>query len=150
MGPGEADPQGIRLVAGERGDLRAAGWPACWPGLAGAGVDSNYSDAGEYPLGWLPVSVLVYLLLHDKWFYWTHRWMHRPKPFKLAHAVHHASRPPPAWAAMSFHPVEALTGAVVIPALVLTIPIHYGALLAVLSTMTLMASPNYYEVGAVS
>jgi uncharacterized protein (DUF2141 family) len=63
--------------------------------------------------------------------------------FKVAHAVHHASRPPTAWAAMSFHPVEALTGAVVIPALVLTVPIHYGALLAVLSVMTVMGVTNH-------
>lgn len=102
-----------------------------------------YSDAGAYPSWWLPLSVLAYLLLHDAWFYWTHRWMHRPRPFRIAHAVHHASRPPTAWAAMSFHPLEALTGAVVIPALVLLIPIHYAALLTVLSIMTLMGVTNH-------
>jgi sterol desaturase/sphingolipid hydroxylase (fatty acid hydroxylase superfamily) len=102
-----------------------------------------YSDVSDYPLWWLPLSVLAYLLLHDTWFYWTHRWMHRPRLFKVAHAVHHASRPPTAWAAMSFHPVEALTGAVVIPVLVLTVPIHYGALLAVLSVMTVMGVTNH-------
>ena len=48
------------------------------------------------------------------------------KPWST-HAVHHASRPPTAWAAMSFHPVEAVTGAVVIPALVFFVPIHIGA-----------------------
>ena len=45
-------------------------------------------------LHWLPLSLLVYLFLHDTWFYWTHRWMHRPRVFRLAHAVHHASKPP--------------------------------------------------------
>src|SRR3546814_1671269 len=64
------------------------------------------------PLWYLPLSVLLYLAAHDIWFYWTHRWMHRPRPFRIAHAVHHASRPPTAWAAMSFHPWEAVTGAV--------------------------------------
>jgi lathosterol oxidase len=102
-----------------------------------------YTDARDFPLWWIPVSILLYLFLHDTWFYWTHRWMHRPRPFKLAHAVHHASRPPTAWAAMSFHPVEALTGAVVIPALVLLIPIHAGALLAVLLVMTIMGVTNH-------
>ena len=102
-----------------------------------------YLDLDAYPLWWLPVSVLVYLVLHDTWFYWTHRWMHRPKLFRAAHAVHHASRPPTAWAAMSFHPLEALTGAVVIPALVLTIPIHAGALLVVLTVMTVMGVTNH-------
>lgn len=102
-----------------------------------------YSDVNDYPIWWLPVSILVYLALHDTWFYWTHRWMHRPKLFRIAHAVHHASRPPTAWAAMSFHPWEALTGAVVIPALVLTIPIHISALGIVLAIMTLMGVTNH-------
>jgi sterol desaturase/sphingolipid hydroxylase (fatty acid hydroxylase superfamily) len=102
-----------------------------------------YTDVADYPLWWLPASVLVYLLLHDSWFYWTHRWMHRPALFRIAHAVHHASRPPTAWAAMSFHPWEAITGAIVIPALVLLIPIHVAALGLVLTIMTVMGVTNH-------
>jgi len=102
-----------------------------------------YTDAAAYPLWWMPASILLYLLLHDTWFYWTHRWMHRPALFRVAHAVHHASKPPTAWAAMSFHPVEALTGAVVIPLLVFLIPIHAGALLIVLLIMTIMGVTNH-------
>jgi sterol desaturase/sphingolipid hydroxylase (fatty acid hydroxylase superfamily) len=44
---------------------------------------------------------------------------------------------------MSFHPLEALTGAIVVPALVLAIPIHAGALLAVLAIMTFMGVTNH-------
>ena len=102
-----------------------------------------YEDAHARPLWWLPVSVFLYLFAHDGWFYWTHRWMHRPRPFRVAHAVHHASRPPTAWAAMSFHPLEALTGAVVIPSLVFVIPIHVAALGLVLAVMTVMGVTNH-------
>jgi Delta7-sterol 5-desaturase len=102
-----------------------------------------YTRLDAYPLWWLPGSFLAYLLLHDTWFYWTHRWMHRPRPFRMAHAVHHASRPPTAWAAMSFHPTEALTGAVVIPALVFLVPIHAAVLGLVLLTMTVMGVTNH-------
>lgn len=102
-----------------------------------------YSDTADYPLWYLPVSVPLYLIAHDTWFYWTHRWMHRPRPFRMAHAVHHASRPPTAWAAMAFHPVEALTGAVVIPLLVFLIPIHVAALGLVLAIMTVMGVTNH-------
>lgn len=102
-----------------------------------------YSDWSTYPLWWMPVSIALYLFLHDTWFYWTHRWMHWPKVFKAAHAVHHASRPPTAWAAMSFHPLEAVTGAVVIPALVFIIPIHAASLLIVLAIMTVMGVTNH-------
>ncbi len=102
-----------------------------------------YADVTAFPLWYLPVSVLLYLVAHDTWFYWTHRWMHTPWLFKRAHAVHHASRPPTAWAAMSFHPIEALTGAVVIPALVFFIPIQVGALGVVLTIMTVMGVTNH-------
>jgi sterol desaturase/sphingolipid hydroxylase (fatty acid hydroxylase superfamily) len=102
-----------------------------------------YTDWQAWPLWWLPLSVFVYLFLHDSWFYWTHRLLHRPLAFRVAHAVHHASRPPTAWAAMSFHPIEAVTGAVVIPVLVLLIPIHLAALGLVLAIMTLMGITNH-------
>ena len=44
---------------------------------------------------------------------------------------------------MSFHPVEAISGAVVIPALVLAIPIHVGVLGLVLLVMTVMGVSNH-------
>lgn len=102
-----------------------------------------YTDISAWPSWYLPLSVLLYLLAHDTWFYWTHRWMHRPRLFRIAHAVHHASRPPTAWAAMAFHPWEAITGAIVIPALVFLIPIHVAALGTVLAIMTLMGVTNH-------
>ncbi|KPL69147.1 sterol desaturase [Erythrobacter sp. SG61-1L] len=102
-----------------------------------------YTAWNDYPLWYLPLSLFLYLFLHDTWFYWTHRWMHRPAVFRVAHAVHHASRPPTAWAAMSFHPVEAITGAVVIPALVFFIPIHIAMLGTVLAIMTVMGVTNH-------
>jgi sterol desaturase/sphingolipid hydroxylase (fatty acid hydroxylase superfamily) len=102
-----------------------------------------YTELADYPLWWWPASVFVYLLLHDSWFYWTHRWMHRPALFRRVHAVHHQSRPPTAWAAMSFHPWESVTGAIVIPALVFLVPIHVSALLTVLSIMTFFGVTNH-------
>jgi sterol desaturase/sphingolipid hydroxylase (fatty acid hydroxylase superfamily) len=102
-----------------------------------------YEQAGVYPLWWMPLSVLLYLFLHDTWFYWTHRAMHVPRLFARMHAVHHASRPPTAWAAMSFHPWEALSGALVIPALTFVIPIHVGMLAVVLTIMTVMGVTNH-------
>jgi sterol desaturase/sphingolipid hydroxylase (fatty acid hydroxylase superfamily) len=112
-------------------------------GWANRGWTLVYTDVAAFPLWYLPVSILAYLLAHDCWFYWTHRWMHGPRLFRIAHAVHHASRPPTAWAAMSFHPIEALTGAVVIPALVFLIPIHISSLAIVLVIMTIMGVTNH-------
>ncbi len=102
-----------------------------------------YTALDAFPLWYLPVSLLLYLALHDTWFYWTHRLLHRPAWFRAAHAVHHASRPPTAWAAMSFHPLEAISGTVVIPALVFVIPIHVAVLGLVLAIMTMMGVTNH-------
>ena len=124
------------LIFGLPAGLVAWGWQ-------NHGWTQIYTDLNAYPLWYLPVSVLLYLAAHDTWFYWTHRLMHRPALFRVAHAVHHASRPPTAWAAMSFHPWEALTGAVVIPALVFLIPIHVAALGVVLTVMTVMGVTNH-------
>ncbi|MCP9221911.1 sterol desaturase family protein [Erythrobacter sp. LQ02-29] len=115
---------------------------AAW-GWREHGLTQIYSGWTDYPLWYLPLSVLLYLFAHDTWFYWTHRLMHRPRIFRVAHAVHHASRPPTAWAAMSFHPIEALSGAVVIPALVFLVPIHVAMLGCVLLVMTVMGVTNH-------
>lgn len=144
------------LYAGQGGQIgREVGWslasaviygvPAgvvAW-GWQARGWTRIYTDIAAFPLWYWPLSVLLYLLAHDAWFYWTHRWMHRPALFRAAHAVHHASRPPTAWAAMAFHPWEALTGAVVVPTLVLLVPIHVAALGLVLAIMTLMGVTNH-------
>jgi sterol desaturase/sphingolipid hydroxylase (fatty acid hydroxylase superfamily) len=124
------------LLYGIPAGVVAWGWQA-------HGWTRIYTDIHAMPLWYLPLSILLYLAAHDTWFYWTHRLMHRPWWFRVAHAVHHESRPPTAWAAMSFHPWEALTGAIVIPALVFLIPIHVAALGAVLALMTLMGITNH-------
>ncbi|MCE7796055.1 sterol desaturase family protein [Sphingobium sufflavum] len=124
------------LLYGIPAGVVAWGWQA-------HGWTRIYTDVQAWPLWYLPLSLLLYLAVHDTWFYWTHRLMHRPWWFRVAHAVHHDSRPPTAWAAMSFHPWEALTGALVIPALVFLVPIHVAALGCVLAIMTLMGVTNH-------
>lgn len=108
------------------------------------GLTRIYTDAGAWPLWWLPLSLVLYLLIHDAWFYWTHRAMHHwPWLFRTAHAVHHQSRPPTAWAAMAFHPWEALSAAWLIPALTFFIPVHVAVLGLVLAIMTFFGVTNH-------
>ena len=123
-------------IYGVPAGIAAWGWQA-------RGWTQVYTDWDTYPLWYLPLAPLAYLAVHDTWFYWTHRAMHSPHLFDRMHKVHHASRPPTAWAAMSFHPLEALTGAVVIPALVFLIPIHAVMLGLVLLIMTIMGVTNH-------
>ena len=102
-----------------------------------------YSDFSAYPLWYLPLSVFLYLFVQDSWFYWSHRAMHAPGLFRMAHKVHHDSRPPTAWTAMSFHPIESVTGAIVLPILVFVIPIHIAMIGVVLTIATVMGVTNH-------
>ncbi len=109
-----------------------------------AGGTRVYLRLSEGPLWWWPVSVFLYLAIHDAWFYWTHRAMHHwPALFRAVHAVHHESRPPTAFAAMSFHPWEALSAAWLYPVLVFLVPIHWSALAVVAAIATFMAVTNH-------
>lgn len=108
-----------------------------------AGGTGLYTDVNEFGWPYLFASVLLYLFLHDTYFYWTHRLMHRPKLFRRLHKVHHESHQPTPWTAFSFHPYESIVGAIIIPALVFIIPIHVGALLFILTLMTISSVINH-------
>lgn len=107
------------------------------------GWTQMYIDTLDYPIWYVPISIMMYLVAHDTWFYWTHRAMHSKQLFNLAHSVHHQSKPPTAWAAMSFHPFEAVVGAIFIPIMAFLVPIHLGALAIVLTVMTIMGVTNH-------
>ena len=109
-----------------------------------AGGTAIYSDIGGF-WGWiyLPVSVLLYLLIHDAYFYWTHRAMHHPALFRATHLAHHRSRQPSPWAAFSFHPWEALISAWILPAAAFVIPINVYAVFFLLIFMTYCSVANH-------
>ena len=102
-----------------------------------------YMDVAEYGWAYIPVSIFLYLFVHDTYFYWTHRMMHHPKLFPVMHKVHHESRQPTPWAGFSFHPWESILGAIVLPLLVFVIPIHVGAILFILTLMTIVSVTNH-------
>nr|WP_263596093.1 sterol desaturase family protein [Brevundimonas aurantiaca] len=107
------------------------------------GGTAIYSDPDAWPLWWLPVSLIVYLLAHDAFYYWVHRALHHPRVFGWAHAEHHRSRDPSAFASFAFDPAEAAATAWFLPALALIVPIHWGVALTLLTLMSLTAALNH-------
>lgn len=107
-----------------------------------------YLDVNEYGWPYLFVSFVILMLVHETYFYWTHRWMHTPPLFARVHRVHHESKNPSPWAAFSFHPWEAVIEAGVFPLFVLTIPIHPISLFSFLTIMTALSVVNHlgYEI----
>jgi sterol desaturase/sphingolipid hydroxylase (fatty acid hydroxylase superfamily) len=50
--------------------------------------------------------------------------MHHPSIYRWVHKVHHLSTNPSPWAAMAFHPIEAVIEAGIIVVVVLMFPVH--------------------------
>jgi lathosterol oxidase len=73
---------------------------------------------------WFWASIATAILLHDTYFYWTHRLMHHRALFRYFHRVHHLSHNPTPWAAYAFHPLEALVQGAIFPFTVMLIPMH--------------------------
>jgi sterol desaturase/sphingolipid hydroxylase (fatty acid hydroxylase superfamily) len=94
-----------------------------------------YYSVEEYGWGYFFISVAVMLVLHDAYFYWTHRAMHHPRLFKLFHRVHHLSTNPSPWAAFAFHPLEAVVEAGILVIIPFILPIHPFAIALFLITM---------------
>ena len=67
----------------------------------------------------------VIFLLHDTYFYWTHRLMHHPKLFRTFHLVHHKSTNPSPWAAFAFHPLEALVEVGYFALMIIFLPLSF-------------------------
>ena len=88
-----------------------------------AGVLRMYFDIPEHGWAYAGLSLLVLVLAHDTWFYWTHRLMHRRGLFRWTHLAHHRSVAPTPWAAYSFAPAEALVQAVFLPLILLVLPL---------------------------
>ncbi|MDI1355669.1 MAG: sterol desaturase family protein [bacterium] len=114
----------------------AAGWMAFYMWKAGhTKIYLNISDQSGF---YFIFSVLAMILIHDTYFYWTHRFIHLPGIYNLIHKVHHRSTNPTPWASFSFHPLEALISVGVLPIYLFCMPVHPIALFLFLTGMTLI------------
>ncbi|TDB64517.1 sterol desaturase family protein [Arundinibacter roseus] len=107
------------------------------------GFTKVYLEVNEYPLWWLPVSLIIVLFLHETYYYWLHRWMHRPSIYKYVHKVHHDSITTSAWTSFSFHPLESILQAIFIPGLLFILPLHLYTIGLVLLIMTTTSVINH-------
>jgi Delta7-sterol 5-desaturase len=73
---------------------------------------------------WFVLSIGIAILLHDTYFYWTHRLMHHRRLFRYFHRVHHLSHNPTPWASYAFAPLEAVVQAGIFPLAVIIMPMH--------------------------
>ena len=109
---------------------------------------SVYLNPHEFSLAYLPFSFVLCLVLHDTYFYWTHRFMHWRPVFPYIHLGHHRSVSPTPWAIYAFQPLEAIIQFCGIILLVVFVPLHPLVLLAFLSYDTLVNTAGHtgYEL----
>jgi lathosterol oxidase len=77
--------------------------------------------------GWLyaVATILLVVIAHDTYFYWTHRLMHFSRPFTSIHRLHHLSVTPTPWTGFAFSPLEALIHAAYVPLFTAVFPLHW-------------------------
>ncbi len=88
-----------------------------------------YLDLHAHSAAWFWSSVALTIVLHDAYFYWTHRLMHHPRLFPWFHRGHHLSMNPSPWATYAFDPFEAVVQAGIFPLAVCLYPMHPVAFL---------------------
>ena len=94
----------------------------------GAGMTRIYHHVSGRGWVYLLGSLVLMALVHDAYFYWTHRLLHWRPLYRRIHHVHHRSTSPTPWAAYAFHPLEALVQAGVYVVIVFLVPAHPLAL----------------------
>ena len=88
------------------------------------GIFRLYFDIADYGLGYLVISTIALIILHDGYFYWAHRFLHRPRVFKKAHRLHHQSINPTPFTSYAFNVGEAVANAGFLPLVLLFMPLH--------------------------
>lgn len=106
--------------------------------LRKAGFTQNYENIADYGWAYWVFSIVLMAIMHDAYFYWTHRFMHLKGVFKHVHRVHHESSNPSPWAAFAFHPLEAVVEFGIVYVIIFTIPYHASAIIVFFSYMTIM------------
>ncbi|TPI49784.1 sterol desaturase family protein [Mesorhizobium sp. B2-9-1] len=81
-----------------------------------------YGDPLDRGLPYLVFNLLVLIVAHDAWFYWSHKIMHRPGLFRWFHRLHHRSHNPSPWTSYAFDASEALVNAIYLPLALLLMP----------------------------
>ena len=89
-----------------------------------SGWTQMYFRIDRYGWSYFVFSFFATVLIHDAYFYWTHRLMHHPWLYRRFHHTHHLSISPSPWAAYAFSPWEAFVQAGIAPVVIFTLPVH--------------------------
>jgi sterol desaturase/sphingolipid hydroxylase (fatty acid hydroxylase superfamily) len=88
------------------------------------GWNRMYFDLASWGWAYALLSLVLMIVAHDAYFYWTHRLMHHPVVLRRVHRTHHLSRTPTPWTAYAFDPAEAVVQVGFPPLFAALVPVH--------------------------
>ena len=110
------------------------------------GYTRIYTEVNAYPIWWMPISLFISLLIDETYYYWIHRWMHRPSVFKRLHKIHHQSTISSPWTAFAFHPIEGMILSLPLVFTLIFIPMHVGVIIMQLVIMSITSVINHLDI----
>lgn len=113
-----------------------------------AGFARFHDDPAQYGWLWFWASVIILIIAHDAWFYWTHRLIHHPRLFRRMHRLHHRSNNPTPFTAYAFDWQEAVINAVYLLLIGFIMPVSFLAAFVFTAHMMLRNALGHcgYEV----
>jgi sterol desaturase/sphingolipid hydroxylase (fatty acid hydroxylase superfamily) len=94
-------------------------------GLFRAGWLPGPYTARSWGPAWFWASLVLMILAHDAWFYWTHRLIHDRRLFRRFHRRHHRSNNPSPFTAYSFDLGEAAINGIFVPLWMILVPTQW-------------------------
>ncbi len=94
-----------------------------------------YTSIEDFGWVYFWLSLVVMIVAHDAYFYWTHRLIHHKALFKHAHKTHHRSHNPTPWTAYAFDPLEAAINGAFVFLFVCIAPAHPAVLFLFMTHM---------------
>lgn len=95
-----------------------------------AGWLTIYDDFTVRGPVYFAATLVLMIVAHDAWYYWTHRAMHHPRLFRTFHRTHHKSKTPTPWTSYAFDVPEALVMVAFVPLWAAIVPMHDLAIFA--------------------
>jgi sterol desaturase/sphingolipid hydroxylase (fatty acid hydroxylase superfamily) len=93
--------------------------------LERAGYLPGPERAAGWGAVWAVASLILMVVAHDAYFYWTHRLIHDPRLFRVFHRRHHRSHNPSPFTAYSFDLSEAALQASFVPLWMFIVPTQW-------------------------
>jgi sterol desaturase/sphingolipid hydroxylase (fatty acid hydroxylase superfamily)/uncharacterized protein (DUF2147 family) len=82
--------------------------------------------AASWGWPWFVISLVLMIVVHDAYFYWTHRLIHHPRVFRRMHLRHHRSNNPSPFTAYSFDLSEAVVNVTFVPLWMTLVPTDWA------------------------